>query len=230
MMKKKYKILVSSYSLNPVSGSEPGVGWNWAIGISKINRFNVSVITQKKNKILINKFLQNKNTKINFIHYDLPYYFGFLKKKWWMTEHKFSYFYYIFWQLGTFLQIKRINSLHKFDIIHQITIGGVRLPSFMGLINSHFILGPLGGGENIKFALRKQFGIKGILKSILRDLANLYVKIDPLMLLTFFTTKSIYARTQQTKNLIPKIFHGKTKILNEVPILDNNKINHKKNN
>ena len=160
-MKKKYKILISAYSTNPFRGSEPAAGWKWPIGISKINRFNVSVITQKKNKILINKFLQDKNTKINFIYYDLPYYFGFLKKKWWMTEHKFSYFYYIFWQLGTFLQIKKINSLHKFDIIHQITIGGVRLPSFMGLINSHFILGPLGGGENIKLALRKQFGIKG---------------------------------------------------------------------
>ena len=228
-MRKKYKILISAYSTNPFRGSEPATGWKWPIGISKINRFNVSVITQKKNKISINKFLQNKNTKINFIYYDLPYYFRFLKKKWFLAEHKFSYFYYTFWQFGAFLHAKKINSLHKFDIIHQITIGGVRLPSFMGLINSHFILGPLGGGENIKLALRKQFGIKGFLKSIIRDLSNLYVKIDPLMLMTFFTAKSIYARTRETKNLIPKIFHGKTKILNEVPLLNNNKINYKKN-
>ena len=47
-MKKKYKILLSAYSVNPFSGSEPAAGWKWPIEISKISRFNVSVITQKK--------------------------------------------------------------------------------------------------------------------------------------------------------------------------------------
>ena len=59
-MKKKYKILVSAYSANPYSGSEPAAGWKWPIGISKNNKFNVSVITQKKNKKLIEKFLKKK--------------------------------------------------------------------------------------------------------------------------------------------------------------------------
>ena len=49
------------------------------------------------------------------------------------------------------------------------------------------------------------------------------------MIMTFFTAKSIYAKTKETKNIIPKIFRGKTKILNEVPLLNNNKINYKKN-
>lgn len=227
-MKKKYKILLSAYSVNPFSGSEPAAGWKWPIEISKISRFNVSVITQKKNKILINKYLQDKNIKINFIYYDLPYYFKFLKKKWFLAEHKFSHLYYNLWQFGAFLYTKKINTKYKFDIIHHISIGGIRLPSFMGLLNSHFILGPLGGGENIKYSLRKKFGIKGFLKSILRDLSNLFLKIDPLMIMTFFTAKDIYARTKETKNIIPKIFHGKTKVLSEVPLLNNNKINYKK--
>lgn len=225
----KYKILISAYCMDPFRGSEPGVGWNWAFEISKLNRFDVFVITQKKNKKSIEKFIRNKNTKINFIYYDLPNSFWFLKKKWILAEDKFSYIYYTFWQLGAFLKIKKINLIHKFYKIHHITIGSVRLPSFMGLINSNLILGPLGGGENIKYTLRQRFGFKGILKSIMRDFANLYVKISPLMLLTFFTTKTIYVRTQQTKNLIPKIFHKKIKMLNEVPLLNNYKINYKKN-
>ena len=227
-MKKKYKILVSAYGVNPYSGSEPAAGWKWPIGISKINKFNVSVITQKKNKKLIEKFLKKKNERINFIYYDLPNYLKFLKTKFFWKEHKFSHLYYNLWQFGAFLHAKKINSKYKFDIVHHISIGGIRLPSFMGLLNSHFILGPLGGGENIKYSLRKKFGIKGFFKSVLRDLSNLTIRINPLMFMTFFTAKDIYARTQETKKIIPKIFHKKTKVLSEVPLLNNNKINYKK--
>jgi len=33
---KKKKILLSAYACEPKKGSEPGVGWNWAIQICKM--------------------------------------------------------------------------------------------------------------------------------------------------------------------------------------------------
>ena len=33
---KKKKILLSAYACEPNEGSEPGVGWNWAIELKKL--------------------------------------------------------------------------------------------------------------------------------------------------------------------------------------------------
>ena len=33
---KKYKILLSAYACEPHKGSEPGIGWNWAIQLASL--------------------------------------------------------------------------------------------------------------------------------------------------------------------------------------------------
>ena len=38
---KKLKILMSAYACEPGKGSEPGVGWRWALETAKIGRAHV---------------------------------------------------------------------------------------------------------------------------------------------------------------------------------------------
>ena len=48
-MKKKSKILLSAYACEPNKGSEPEVGWKWAITLSQLG-YEVYVITRLNNK------------------------------------------------------------------------------------------------------------------------------------------------------------------------------------
>ena len=45
----KKKILLSAYACEPNKGSEPGVGWNWAIQLSKMGHI-VKIVTRQNNK------------------------------------------------------------------------------------------------------------------------------------------------------------------------------------
>ena len=91
------KILLSAYACEPNTGSEPNVGWNWALGLSDLGH-NVTVITRKNNESKIKRFLSNKiKNKINFIYYDLPTWLQYLKKK------KFFFFIYLLLSLAVFI-------------------------------------------------------------------------------------------------------------------------------
>ena len=46
--------------LEPNKGSEPGVGWNWAVNLTKLGH-DVTVLTRKNNKSSINKMIKKKN-------------------------------------------------------------------------------------------------------------------------------------------------------------------------
>ena len=52
-MDKKKTFLVAAYACEPNEGSEPGVGWNWSIELSKYH--NVIVITRENNRRRLTK-------------------------------------------------------------------------------------------------------------------------------------------------------------------------------
>ena len=64
-------ILISAYACEPNKGSEPGVGWNWAIELSK--HHNVWVITRDNNKSTIESYIKEnpsyncKNLKFIYV-------------------------------------------------------------------------------------------------------------------------------------------------------------------
>ena len=68
---RKLKILVSAYACSPNHGSEPGMGWNFVIGLSKYHELHV--ITEKRKwEVPINAFLKEnpdiaQNLKFYFI-------------------------------------------------------------------------------------------------------------------------------------------------------------------
>ena len=65
MVNKRTKVLMSAYACEPNKGSEPGVGWNWALHMSK--EYEVYVITRLNNKEIIEEYL--KKNPIEHIHF-----------------------------------------------------------------------------------------------------------------------------------------------------------------
>lgn len=204
------KILLSAYSCEPFKGSEPAVGWNWALTLAKFKNETV-VVTRKNNKHLINNYLKKNNSikkYLKFYYYDLPSFLTVILKL-----KKNSYFYFFFWQVGLFFFVKNLTKKFSFDYIHHVTFVGIRIPSFLHLLKIPFIFGPISGGINIKKNLRKSFTFKEKIFEYLRDLSNFYIPYSPLINLCFKRSKKIFVADKETLKLIPLIYKKKTSLL-----------------
>ena len=202
------KILLSAYACEPNKGSEPEVGWNWAIELAKLGH-DVWVITRANNQHSIEKELIQYPSRANlhFIYYDLPAWVIRLKRL-----PGGIYLYYSVWQFGAYKLVKKIHTSLNFDIVHHVTFVSIRFPSFMGGLKTRFILGPVAGGEAAPRRLRAGYPMRGVILDLLRDGANCFIRFDPLIRSTLNKAETIFVTSDQTKKLIPPKFHSKTKV------------------
>ena len=66
------KVLLSAYACEPNKGSEPGVGWNWAIEIARLGH-KVWVLTRANNQPSIDSERFNLPKRIISISYTMTY-------------------------------------------------------------------------------------------------------------------------------------------------------------
>jgi glycosyltransferase involved in cell wall biosynthesis len=208
------KILLSAYACEPDKGSEPGVGWNWALEIARLGH-KVWVLTRANNQLSIkSEFLGlSEKNNLHFLYYDLP--------RWaylWKKGNRGIYLYYFLWQLGAYFLAKKIHSKENFNLVHHITFGVIRQPSFMWMLRIPYILGPVGGGETAPWRLRFGYPLKGFITDILRDILNFLTKFDLFTLLNFRVANEIYVKTPDTMGMIPKKYQKKAKLLLEIGI------------
>lgn len=201
------KILFSAFACRPNSGSEPGIGWHWAVEFAKLGH-DVWVLTQPHHQQAIEAEMDSySHLDLHFLYYRLPVWLG-----WWRKAQRGIHVYYILWQFGAYRFAKNVHKNLHFDLVHHITFGVVRHPSFMGRLGIPFVFGPLGGGEQAPWQLRKGCGWRGWILDALRDGMNFCVRYDPLMHQTFQRATQILVTSKQTKNLIPKVFWSKIQV------------------
>lgn len=205
-MSKKYNILLSAYACEPNRGSEPGVGWNWAIEIAKRGH-EVWVITRTNNKTVIDSYFSivNKPQNLNFIYYDLPTWLLKLKRAGFSVN-----LYYLFWQWGIVNCIKKQHLSINFDLIHHVTFGVFRHPSFLFKLNVPIIFGPVGGGEYTPKALKHIFPVKYRITESIRSFINHISYYNPILKLVYKKSTLILTKTDQTKACVPQKYDYKT--------------------
>ncbi len=207
---KPLRILLSAYACEPGKGSEPGVGWNWALTLTARGH-HVWVITRTNNREPIEQYMtaipDGAPPNLHFIYYDLPSW-----AKWWKRGRRGVHLYYLLWQWGAYQLAKQWHAKIDFDLVHHVTFVSARQPSFMGKLNIPFIFGPVAGGERAPLRLRKGYSLHGWTNDTLRDVANALVRIDPLMHHTFARADHIYVTSEETRQLIPSWYRHKTTV------------------
>jgi glycosyltransferase involved in cell wall biosynthesis len=208
------KVLLSAYACEPNRGSEPGVGWHWALEVARRGH-QVWVLTRANNREVVEAEVRRMGGVENlcFLYYDLPPW-----AKCWKKGGRGVHLYYLLWQWGAYRLARRIHSRERFELVHHITFGVIRQPSFMGGLGVPFIFGPVGGGERAPWRLRLGYSWRGLLLDAVRDLFNLLSVIDPTMRCTFSQAKWIVAKTSQSFAALPRSFHSKTSIRLEIGI------------
>ena len=219
------RILLSAYACEPNKGSEPEVGWKWAITLCKKGN-EVYVITRKNNKNNIENFLKKKHIKkLNFIYFDFPKWFlNIIKGK----SNPNAYMHQLFWQIAIFFVIKSIIKKINFDLIHHVTYVNYRFPSFLCLLNIPFIFGPVAGGDTIPSQLKNNFSFGGKVREYLREVHIKLSKYSPLINLTLRNSSKIYTNSLETKKKILSKYHYKTRVILGIATDNTDKNNYKR--
>lgn len=208
------KILLSAYACEPNKGSEPGVGWNWALNLSKDPQKDVYVLTRRNNKKVIDKHWVSHTCPVNlhFFYYDLPSIFI------WAKHHGLSVnLYYEWWLIGSAHYAGKLHAKIHFDIAHHLTFGVFRNPCFLYKLQIPYMVGPFGGGEMTPHQLLPLFTRKERLREIIRDIANKLAFLNPFLHKSLNNASLILTKTEETKLLLSK-WRGKTHVHLEIGI------------
>lgn len=208
---KKTKIFVSAYACEPDKGSEIGVGWHWIMEMSK--KFEIWVLTRKKNKQNIENWIRDNQRKINvhFVYYDLPQ---------WSTRWKKGMrgvrTYYWLWQKKTNRIVKKTMIENDIKVYHLLTYGNALWPASKYGMNQKFIWGPIGGTDTIEKEYSRFYGIKSrMLESIRRRIVNL-LNLNIGYILRCKKANIILCKTEYMRNNIPLKYRDKAIVFTDV--------------
>lgn len=210
------KLLMSAYACEPCKGSEPGVGWRWAVETARLGH-EVWIITRENNRAGIEAGLAGLGAgiavRLHFVYYDLP-----PRLRAWKRGGRGVHLYYYLWQWGAYRCARRLHAAQRFDAVHHITFGVTRQPSLMGRLGIPFVAGPLGGGERAPLALRRHFPWSGHVRDAVRDLANALVHFDPFVRQMLAQATLILVKTPESMAWLPATCRDKAHVLLEIGI------------
>src|SRR2546425_1110949 len=113
------KVVMGAYACDPQQGSEPGVGWHWALEAVHAGH-EVWVITRTKNRSAIEASLgASPQPNLHFDFFDLPRPFLSLKRR--LGNFVGLYGYYYLWQLRLLARARRLHRRIGFDLAHNVT-------------------------------------------------------------------------------------------------------------
>lgn len=141
---KKERIFLSAYACEPDKGSEPGVGWRWAVGLSE--RVELTVLTREGNRLAIEKALAQQPQssplrRVDFLYHDLSAPFLWAKHRGLLP----TLAYYVLWQWS--VSRRFATEADEADIVHHLTFCTLLCPGFWNLKRAKFILGPVGAPQ-----------------------------------------------------------------------------------
>lgn len=208
-------ILLSSYSVNPLHGSEDGIGWNWLVKLSE--NFNgdkdrIWLLTKKFNERDTRAGIEKAGLKnVELVIVDVP-----SALNWFREKHSvFHHMYYILWQYVAYRWAKR--SKIKFDIIHHATMGDFRIPGKMYKFkDAYTIFGPVGGGQSTPKSLKCYEHSR--IEEKFRETVNKLCSVSPVYRSKIKKFNAVYAINKETAALISKAMGRQCDMLIEMAL------------
>ena len=199
-------ILLSAYACEPGRGSEPAIGWGWALALARAGH-RVTVLTRSSNRPAIERAdALTGGLPLRFVYCDLPPW-----ARRWKKGRRGVHLYYLLWQWLAYRRARALHGADPFDRVHHVTFVSVRQPSFMGGLGVPFVFGPVAGGERVPRWLLGSLGWRAHAYERWRDALTRLAMRDPLVRRTLRQAVAIYVTSEQTAALIPPRYRRKSR-------------------
>ena len=203
-MKNPPRLCLSLYACEPHRGSEPGVGWAWALGMAK--RHETWVLTRANNREVIEAELDRlaipDAERPHFIWVDLPRWVRWLKKRGIVPVG----LYYLLWQFVARHAWDKTGI--RVDIIHHVTFCSYFVPGVWWHRREKVVIGPMGGAAICPFPLLRAFRPSERLGEWVHGLVRSHLFCAPLFLVArrnadviFFTESQLLRKFGGSKAL-----------------------------
>lgn len=193
-MKDSLRLCLSLYACEPHRGSEPGVGWAWALGMAK--RHETWVLTRANNRKVIEAEFDRLGVPVedrpHFVWIDLPRWVQHLKKRGVVPVT----LYYLLWQFAACRAWDRTGI--RVDIIHHITFCSYMIPGVWWRRREKVVIGPMGGAAICPSRLLRVFQPRERIGEWVHGLFRMHRWLAPLYMLgrrnadaIFFTEEAL---------------------------------------
>lgn len=191
------RVLISAYACEPDRGSEPGVGWTWALAAARDH--DVCVLTRANNRAPIEAALAAlSGPQPTFVYVDLP--------RWarsWKRGGRGLRMYYALWQVAAAITARRLHRERQFDVVHHLTFANVWLPALACLVRAPFVLGPVGGGPRVPLRLYPTLGPRGVLHEVWLVAGRMLSRGNPLVRLGWRRAAVVLVQNEETRRALP---------------------------
>jgi glycosyltransferase involved in cell wall biosynthesis len=209
------KLLISAYACAPNRGSEHGSAWNWTSEAARLGEdVTVLVSPAHRDAILAATERDPALQRIRWLFPEVAF--------WPLQQGKepvWERTYNLLWQREALRVARALHREQPFDLVHHLTWGGVRAPTFLGTLGAPLIIGPVGGGETSPAGLRDRMPLRGRVLESVRDLSNATIELNPIVRQGLRKARVIFARTADTKNLLSPPLRAKTYVQMELGVM-----------
>ena len=190
------RVLLSAFACSPLWGSEPGVGWRWALELGR--RHDVTVLTHAYFRDQIKPLQERGETPgVTFEWLRVPGIGGHPHRQ------LNSRLYYWLWQWAARARVRLLMRTAPHDLIHHLTWGTYRLPSFLGGLGVPLAVGPVGGGESAPLRLYGRWPWRERAFYLVRQASILCSRWDPFVLWSMAHTQCVLTKTRETRAALP---------------------------
>lgn len=163
------RILVVAYACNPRSGSEHAVGWGFIRALSEKHQL-VVITEEEKCKVDVEAWLaEHPKYKAHLEFHFIRKQRSRLLRRIWPPSY---YFFYRKWHLAAYALAQFLNSQHRFDLVHQLTMVGYREPGYLWKLGIPFVWGPIGGMGRFPSRFMSSLGLYGAMYYTAYNLIN----------------------------------------------------------
>ncbi len=208
------KLLISAYACAPNRGSEHGSAWNWTSEVARLGE-DVTVLVSPAHRDAVLSAAQRDPAlqRIRWLFPEVAF--------WPLQQGKepvWERTYNLLWQREALPLAQALHREQPFDLVHHLTWGGVRAPTFLGTLGAPLIIGPVGGGETSPAGLRDRLPLRGRVLESVRDWSNATIELNPIVRQGLRRAAVIFARTADTKNLLSSPLRAKTYVQMELGV------------
>ena len=202
---------------SPAQGSEYGVGWGWVEAISKYHDLWVLTGGHCREEIEAERRRRPELAQHLHFHFIPRVRYRFAEKIW---PPAYLYTYQHQWLPAAFEAGKALHEEIHFDLAHQLTYVGFRVPGYLWLLDVPFVWGPIGGLEQTTWALIPSLGLKGALhftaRNILNEIDRRFKRVPKLAFAK--ADGGIIAATQAIRSEIKRFYGLDSTVISEIGI------------